>query len=128
MPPAWTPSPTWGRLPLILLIISIVGPDVRLYARCSSTRASADYDAHRAQQGSASRRPRCCCATCCPTRGSIITNNVTNLFPFLILGSFPDGRYFSIPGVGSSTIDALNRGDLPILKADDGVVGRDCTP
>ena len=46
----------------------------------------------------------------------IITNNVVGI-PFLILGSFLMERFFSIPGIGSLTIDALSRGDLPILKA-----------
>ena len=46
----------------------------------------------------------------------IITQNVTTL-PFLILGSFLMERFFSIPGIGNLTIDALSRGDLPILKA-----------
>ena len=46
----------------------------------------------------------------------IITNTVTTI-PFLILGAFLMERFFSIPGIGNLTIDALSRGDLPILKA-----------
>ena len=46
----------------------------------------------------------------------IITHTGTTI-PFLILGSFLMERFFSIPGIGNLTIDALSRGDLPILKA-----------
>ena len=46
----------------------------------------------------------------------IITYVVIQI-PFLILGSFLLESFFSIPGIGSITIDAINNSDFPVLKA-----------
>lgn len=37
--------------------------------------------------------------------------------PFLLLGAFLLESFFSIPGLGSMTIDAINSSDFPVLKA-----------
>ena len=46
----------------------------------------------------------------------IITYVVIQI-PFLILGSFLLESFFSIPGIGSITIDAITNSDFPVLKA-----------
>jgi peptide/nickel transport system permease protein len=46
----------------------------------------------------------------------IITNIVLEI-PLLILGSLIFETYFSIPGMGSMLIDALNTSDFPVIKA-----------
>ncbi len=102
-------------LPWLILLLIAMGPDIRLYRTIFLDEAKSDYV----------RTARAKGATETAVYGRhvlanawmpIITNTVTNI-PFLILGSFLMERFFSIPGVGSLTIDALNRGDLPILKA-----------
>lgn len=46
----------------------------------------------------------------------IITNVVVEV-PLLVLGSFLLETFFSIPGLGSMTIEALNASDLPVVQA-----------
>lgn len=46
----------------------------------------------------------------------IVTNVVIEI-PLLILGSFLLESFFSIPGLGNITIEAVHNSDLPVLKA-----------
>lgn len=46
----------------------------------------------------------------------IITYTVVQL-PFLLLGALLLESFFSIPGLGSMTIDAVNAADFPVIKA-----------
>ena len=102
-------------LPWMILLLIGMGPDIRLYRTVFIDEAQADYV----------RTARAKGATETVVYGRhvlanawmpIITNTVTTI-PFLILGAFLMERFFSIPGIGNLTIDALSRGDLPILKA-----------
>lgn len=102
-------------LPWIILLIISMGPDIRLYRTLFLDEANADYV--RTARSKGASEGRVLMRHVLPNAWiPIITNNVTSL-PFLILGSFLMERFFSIPGIGSLTIDALARGDLPILKA-----------
>jgi peptide/nickel transport system permease protein len=102
-------------LPWFILLIISMGPDIRLYRTLFLDEASADYV--RTARSKGASEGRVLLRHVLPNAWiPIITNNVTSL-PFLILGSFLMERFFSIPGIGSLTIDALGRGDLPILKA-----------
>lgn len=38
-------------------------------------------------------------------------------FGFLLTGSFVVERFFTLPGIGGETIDAIQRGDLPVVQA-----------
>ena len=102
-------------LPWIILLVISMGPDIRLYRTLFLDEANADYV--RTARSKGASEGRVLMRHVLPNAWiPIITNNVTSL-PFLILGSFLMERFFSIPGIGSLTIDALGRGDLPILKA-----------
>ena len=102
-------------LPWLILLVINMGPDIRLYRTLFLDEANADYV--RTARSKGASEGRVLLRHVLPNAWiPIITNNVTSI-PFLILGSFLMERYFSIPGIGSLTIDALNRGDLPILKA-----------
>lgn len=102
-------------LPWLILLIVAMGPDIRLYRTLFLDEAGADYV--RTARSKGATEGRVLLRHVLPNAWiPIITNNVTTL-PFLILGSFLMERFFSIPGIGSLTIDALGRGDLPILKA-----------
>lgn len=46
-----------------------------------------------------------------------ITTYVSMTIPYLVLGSLLIESYFSIPGIGGMTIDAINNADFPVLKA-----------
>ncbi len=102
-------------LPWIILLLISMGPDIRLYRTLFLDEAGADYV--RTARSKGATEGRVLLRHVLPNAWiPIITNNVTSI-PFLILGSFLMERFFSIPGIGSLTIDALSRGDLPILKA-----------
>ncbi len=102
-------------LPWLILLLISMGPDIRLYRTLFLDEANADYV--RTARSKGASEGRVLLRHVLPNAWiPIITNNVVGI-PFLILGSFLMERFFSIPGIGSLTIDALNRGDLPILKA-----------
>jgi peptide/nickel transport system permease protein len=44
-------------------------------------------------------------------------------FGFLLTGSFVIETYFTIPGLGSTTIEAIRRGDMPVVQAGVFVTG-----
>lgn len=102
-------------LPWLILLLIGMGPDIRLYRTLFLDEASADYV--RTARAKGASETRVLARHVLPNAWvPIITTNVTGI-PFLILGSFLMERFFSIPGIGSLTIDALARGDLPVLKA-----------
>jgi len=102
-------------LPWLVLLVVQMGPDIRLYRTLFLDETGADYV--RTARAKGASDGRVLLRHVLPNAWvPIITNNVVSI-PFLILGSFLMERFFSIPGIGSLTIDALSRGDLPILKA-----------
>lgn len=102
-------------LPWLILLLVSMGPDIRLYRTLFLDETSADYV--RTARSKGATEGRVLLHHVLPNAWiPIITTNVVNI-PFLILGAFLMERFFSIPGMGSLTIDALSRGDLPILKA-----------
>lgn len=102
-------------LPWIIMIVLSLGPDIRLYRAVFIEEIRADYVQTARSKGAS--ESRVLWRHVLPNAWlPIITNNVTSI-PFLMLGSFILERFFSIPGIGSLTIDALNQGDLPVLKA-----------
>lgn len=102
-------------LPWLILLLINMGPDIRLYRTLFLEEAGADYV--RTARSKGATEARVLARHVLPNAWvPIITANVTNI-PFLILGSFLMERFFSIPGIGSLTLDALSRGDLPVLKA-----------
>ena len=102
-------------LPWLILLLIDMGPDIRLYRTLFLDEANADYV--RTARSKGASEGRVLLRHVLPNAWiPIITHNVSSI-PFLIVGSFLMERFFSIPGIGSLTIDALARGDLPILKA-----------
>ncbi|MCK9686965.1 ABC transporter permease [Scleromatobacter humisilvae] len=102
-------------LPWLIQLLLLMGPDIRLYRTLFLADIDADWVRTARAKGASERRVLL--RHVLPNAWiPIITHNVTTI-PFLILGSFLMERFFSIPGIGNLTIDALSRGDLPILKA-----------
>jgi peptide/nickel transport system permease protein len=102
-------------LPWLIQLLILMGPDIRLYRTLFLADINADWV--RTARAKGASESRVLLRHVLPNAWiPIITQNVTTI-PFLILGSFLMERFFSIPGIGSLTIEALARGDLPILKA-----------
>jgi peptide/nickel transport system permease protein len=102
-------------LPWLIQLLLLMGPDIRLYRTLFLADIGADYV--RTARSKGASEARVLFRHVLPNAWiPIITQNVTTI-PYLLLGSFLMERFFSIPGIGSLTIDALSRGDLPILKA-----------
>jgi len=102
-------------LPWLIQLLLLMGPDIRLYRALFLADMNADWV--RTARAKGASEGRVLLRHVLPNAWiPIITQNVTTI-PFLILGSFLMERFFSIPGIGNLTIDALSRGDLPILKA-----------
>jgi peptide/nickel transport system permease protein len=102
-------------LPWLIQLLLLMGPDIRLYRTLFLADINADWV--RTARSKGASEGRVMFRHVLPNAWiPIITHNVTTI-PFLILGSFLMERFFSIPGIGNLTIDALSRGDLPILKA-----------
>ncbi len=82
-----------------------MGPDIRLYRTLFLDETNADYV--RTARCKGASEGRVLMRHVLPNAWiPIITTNVDNI-PFLILGAFLMERFFSIPGMGSLTIDAL---------------------
>ena len=102
-------------LPWLILLLLMMGPDIRLYRTLFLADLHADWV--RTARAKGASETRVLFRHVLPNAWiPIITHNVTTI-PFLILGSFLMERFFSIPGIGNLTIEALPRGALPILKA-----------
>ena len=101
-------------LPVLVAIISRLGPGRASTARCSS-RKSAGLCAHRQGQGLAERAVlfrHVLRNAMLP----ILTSTVAAL-PLLFMGSLIAESFFGIPGLGSYTIDAINAQDFSIVRA-----------
>ena len=82
-----------------------MGPDIRLYRTLFLADINADWV--RTARSKGAGEGRVLFRHVLPNAWiPIITQNVTTI-PFLILGSFLMERFFSIPGIGNLTIDAL---------------------
>lgn len=46
-----------------------------------------------------------------------VITSIGTSFGFLLTGSFVIERYFVMPGLGSETIEAIQRGDMPVIQA-----------
>ena len=112
--PGWAAAKYLG-LPWLIQLLLLMGPDIRLYRTLFLAEMGSDWVRTARAKGASERRVLL--RHVLPNAWvPLITHNVTTI-PFLILGSFLMERFFSIPGIGNLTIDALSRGDLPILKA-----------
>ncbi len=102
-------------LPWLIQLLLLAGPDIRLYRTLFLADLQADWV--RTARAKGAGEARVLLRHVLPNAWvPLVTHNISTI-PFLILGSFLMERFFSIPGLGSLTIDALSRGDLPVLRA-----------
>ncbi len=102
-------------LPVIIWVVLSLGPDIRFYRTLILDEIYQDYVRTARAKGLGERRilfKHVLRNALIP----VITYTVVNL-PFLILGSLLLESFFSIPGLGSMILDALNASDFPVLKA-----------
>lgn len=102
-------------LPIIIIIILSVGPDVRFYRTVMLDEIYQDY-VRTARSKGLSERKIMFKHVLKNAMVSIITYVVLRI-PFLILGSLLIESFFGIPGLGGMTLKAVNSSDFPVIKA-----------
>ena len=102
-------------LPLIIWLILSLGPDVRFYRTVILDEIYQDY-VRTARAKGVSETIILFKHVLKNAMIPIITSVVIQL-PFLILGALLLETFFSIPGLGSMTLEAINSSDFPVIKA-----------
>jgi peptide/nickel transport system permease protein len=102
-------------LPIIIWIVLSLGPDIRFYRTLILDEIYQDY-VRTAKAKGLSEGTILLKHVLRNAMIPIITYTVVQL-PFLLLGSLLLESFFSIPGLGSIVLDALNSSDFPVLKA-----------
>ncbi len=102
-------------LPVIIWIVLSLGPDIRFYRTLILDEIYQDYVRTAKAKGLTEKKilfKHVLRNAMIP----IVTYTVVQL-PFLILGALLLESFFSIPGLGGMTLNALNSSDFPVLKA-----------
>lgn len=102
-------------LPMIIWIVLSMGPDVRFFRTIILDEIYQDY-VRTARAKGLSERKILLKHVLRNAMIPILTYTVVQL-PFLILGALLFESFFSIPGLGGMTLEALNASDFPVLKA-----------
>lgn len=102
-------------LPLIIWVFLSVGYDVRFYRTALIEETNQDYV--RTARAKGLSEPKVFFKHVLKNTMVPIVTNIVLEIPLLILGAFLLESFFSIPGLGYITIDALNNSDLPVIKA-----------
>jgi peptide/nickel transport system permease protein len=102
-------------LPIIIWVVLSLGPDIRFYRTLILDEIYQDY-VRTARAKGLSEKTVLLKHVLRNAMIPIVTYTVVQL-PFLILGALLLESFFSIPGLGSMIITALNSSDFPVLKA-----------
>ncbi len=102
-------------LPILIWVVLSVGPDVRFYRTVILDEIYQDY-VRTARAKGLSEKKVLFKHVLKNAMVSILTYVVIQL-PFLILGALLLESFFSIPGLGSITLEAINSSDFPVIKA-----------
>ena len=102
-------------LPAIIWIVLSIGPDMRFYRTVILDEVSQDY-VRTARAKGLSDRVILFKHVLKNAMIPIITHLVIQL-PSLILGALLIENFFGIPGLGSITMQAIERSDFPVIKA-----------
>jgi peptide/nickel transport system permease protein len=102
-------------LPIIIWMVLSVGPDVRFYRTVVLDEIYQDY-VRTARSKGLSERVILFKHVLKNAMIPIITYVLIKI-PFLILGALLLESFFSIPGLGSITLNAINGSDFPVIKA-----------
>ena len=111
----WTNLTTYAPLPILVVVMVAMAPQIRLYRTFFLDEIGHDYVRTARAKGM--------------TEGTIllkhvlrnamipILTNVSVLLPGVFTGSFLIEVFFSIPGLGREILLAVNRGDYPVIQA-----------
>ena len=102
-------------LPILIIVVLSVGPDVRFYRTIMLDEIYQDY-VRTARAKGLSEKVIMFKHVLKNAMVSIITYVVLKI-PFLILGSLLIESFFGIPGLGGITLKAVNSSDYPVIKA-----------
>jgi peptide/nickel transport system permease protein len=122
----WFPVQGWGdgfwhnlivyaSLPIIILLVVSVAPDLRLFRTFVLDELNQDYVRTARAKGVSENRIMWVHVL---RNASIpIITHVMAQLPGLLIGAFLVERFFSIPGIGREVILAVERSDFPVIKA-----------
>jgi peptide/nickel transport system permease protein len=122
----WFPVQGWGdgfwhnlivyaSLPIIILLVVSVAPDLRLFRTFVLDEINQDYVRTARAKGVSENRIMWVHVL---RNASIpIITHVMAQLPGLLIGAFLVERFFSIPGIGHEVILAVERSDFPVIKA-----------
>jgi peptide/nickel transport system permease protein len=122
----WFPVQGWGdgfwhnlivyaSLPIIILLVVSVAPDLRLFRTFVLDEINQDYVRTARAKGVSENRIMWVHVL---RNASIpIITHVMAQLPGLLIGAFLVERFFSIPGIGREVILAVERSDFPVIKA-----------
>ena len=102
-------------LPIIIWIIASMGGDVRFYRTVMLDEISQDYV--RTARAKGLNEITIMFKHVLKNAMIPIITRVVIVIPFLILGSLLLENFFSIPGMGSMLIDAIQTSDFPVVRA-----------
>lgn len=112
---SWLGSLRYALLPIIILLIVSIAPNLRLYRTFMLDELGQDYVRTARAKGLPEKRilwVHVLRNAAIP----IVTYVMSNL-PSLLVGAFLVERFFSIPGIGREIILAVERSDFPVVKA-----------
>jgi peptide/nickel transport system permease protein len=122
----WFPVQGWGdsfwenlvvyaSLPILILLVVSIAPDLRLYRTFMLDEINQDYVRTARAKGLSENRIMWVHVL---RNASIpIITQVMSTLPGLLTGAFLVERFFSIPGIGREVILAVERSDFPVIKA-----------
>jgi peptide/nickel transport system permease protein len=122
----WFPVQGWGdsfwqnlvvyaSLPIIILLVVSIAPDLRLFRTFVLDEINQDYVRTARAKGVSENRTMWVHVL---RNASIpIITHVMAALPGLLIGAFLLERFFSIPGIGREVILAVERSDFPVIKA-----------
>ena len=102
-------------LPWMIILVVSIGPDIRVLRTVFLDETKADYVRTAIAKG-VTNRAVLLRHVLRNAMIPVLTHWVTSL-PFLVLGAFLMERFFSIPGIGDTLINAVHTGDRPIMMS-----------
>ena len=112
---SWLYSLRYALLPILILLMVSIAPNLRLYRTFMLDEFGQDYVRTARAKGLSEKR----ILWIHVLRNAaipIVTYVMSNL-PSLLVGAFLVERFFSIPGIGREIILAVERSDFPVVKA-----------
>ena len=111
----WQNLAVYASLPIIILLVVSIAPDLRLFRTFVLDEVNQDYVRTARAKGLSENRIMWVHVL---RNASIpIITHVMAQLPGLLIGAFLIERFFSIPGIGREVILAVERSDFPVIKA-----------